>query len=188
MVQAHKRPHDPYAEFAALPEHMVGEIVNGTLSAHPRPSRGHGRAATGLTSAIAGPFDFGNNGPGGWKFIAEHELHLGPHIVVPDISSWRTERYRANEATSFSVLPPDWLCEVLSPSTKHLDRFQKLAIYAHFGVAYCWYVDPLEKSLEIFILVGDRYQVGPAFTGNDAVCAVPFEPHTFNLGSLWDGD
>jgi Uma2 family endonuclease len=65
------------------------------------------------------------------------------------------ERYPVNETTAFSVVPQDWLCEVLSPSTKRLDRFQKLVIYAEYGVKHCkhcWYVDPIEKTLEAFIL------------------------------------
>jgi Uma2 family endonuclease len=74
---------------------------------------------------------------------------------------------------------------VLSPSTKHLDRFQKLRIYAEYGVRHCWYVDPTEKTLEVFILSGSDYIVGPAFSANDPVTAPPFEIHTFDLGILW---
>ena len=102
-------------------------------------------------------------------FIAKHELHLGPHVVVPDISGWKVERYPVNETTTFSVVPPDWLCEVLSPSTKRLDRFQKLLIYAEYGVKHCWYVDPIEKTLEAFILSEGAYKIGPDFADSDLV-------------------
>ena len=186
MAKTKSAPQDLYAELAALPAHMVGEIVFGTLHAHPRPARAHGRAATSLTTELVNPFDRGRGGPGGWVFIAEHELHLGEHIIVPDISGWKTERYPATEQTSFSVVPPDWLCEVTSPSTKRLDRFQKLPVYAQFGVKHCWYVDPIEKALEVFILSNGAYMVGPSFTDNAAVTAPPFEAHTFDLSLLWE--
>jgi Uma2 family endonuclease len=179
------RIKDISEEFDALPANMTGEIISGVLYAHPRPALPHGLAATELTTELGNPFRRGRGGPGGWLFIAEHELHLGEHIVVPDISGWKVERAPNRETTSFSVIPPDWLCEVASPSTRRLDRFQKLPIYAEFGVAHCWYVDPLERTLEVFILSNGVYILGPAFTDNAAVTAPPFEAHTFDLGVLW---
>ncbi len=186
MAQTKRAPRDLYAERDALPANMVGEIVCGALHAHPRPARKHGEAAYALGSELYTPFKRGGNGPGGWRFIAEHELHLGPHIVVPDISGWKVERFPSDETTAYTVVPPDWLCEVLSPSTKRLDRFEKLPIYAEFGVKHCWYVDPNEKTLEVFILSDGAYKIGPAFADSDPVAAVPFEVHTFSLGLLWD--
>jgi Uma2 family endonuclease len=185
MAQTQTMARDLYAELENLPANRVGEIVFGSLYAHPRPATEHGMAATDLIGELIGPFRRGKGGPGGWIFIGEQELHLGPHVVVPDILGWRRDRFPTTKATPYSVVPPDWLCEVLSPATKHLDRFQKLRIYAEYGVRHCWYVDPTEKTLEVFILSGSDYIVGPAFAANDPVTAPPFEIHTFDLGILW---
>jgi hypothetical protein len=46
------------------------------------------------------------------------------------------------------TLAPDWVCEVLSPSTTKLDRAEKLPVYARRGVGHVWLVDPLEQYLE----------------------------------------
>jgi Uma2 family endonuclease len=165
---------------------MVGQIVGGALYANPRPSHEHGAAATELTVELGTPFRRGRGGPGGWRFIAEQELHLGENVVVPDISGWRSERYPLHETTPYFTVAPDWLCEFLSPSTERLDRFQKLPIYAHNGVQHCWYADPIKRTLEVFILSGTNYIVGPTFADNDPVTAPPFEAHTFNLGVLWE--
>jgi Uma2 family endonuclease len=182
-----KRVPDLYAELAALPANRVGEIIHGVLHAHPRPTRQHGRATSELGVELGNPFRRGRDGPGGWIFIDEHELHLGEHVVVPDISGWRVERYPAHETTSYSVVAPDWLCEVASPATRRLDRLEKLPIYAQHGVKHCWYVDPLDRTLEVFILNdAGGYTVGPTFVDNAAVTAPPFEVHTFNLDILWD--
>ena len=186
MAHAKKLRQDLYAELEALPANMVGEIINGTLHAHPRPARGHGSAASELLTDVSMRFGRGRGGPGGWKFIMEHELHLGPHVVVPDISGWKIDRYPSHEQTSYTIVPPDWLCEVLSPSTGSLDRLHKLKIYAEYGVHHCWYVDPIAQSLEVFILSNASYLVGPTFTGADPVIAPPFESHTFDLSLLWD--
>ena len=84
-----------YADIEALPPHVVGEILFGELSVHPRPAPRHGAASVGLGIELGGPFQRGRGGPGGWVFFDEPELHLGPHVVVPDLAGWRRERMPA---------------------------------------------------------------------------------------------
>lgn len=180
-----KPPAATYADIEALPPHMVGEIVYGVLHAQPRPAPRHGLAANRLGYEVTGPFDMGRGGPGGWIFIVEPELHLGPHVVVPDIAGWRRERLTPFPDTAFIATPPDWIAEVLSPSTQALDRTDKLSVYAQAGVGHCWYVDPLAKTLEVFALTSGKWLLTASFKNDDAVTAPPFEVHTFALDVLW---
>ena len=174
-----------YADIEALPPNVVGEIVFGVLHAHPRPTPRHGLAAGELQAELALPFGRGRGGPGGWIFIVEPELHLGAHVVVPDIGGWRRERLTPFPETAFIETPPDWLCEVLSPSTQQIDRTDKLAVYAASGVNYCWYVDPIAKTLEVLALTGGKWLLAATFKDADPVTAPPFEAHTFALDVLW---
>ena len=185
MAFAKPFSQDAYAALSALPANMVGQIVHGVLHAHPRPATQHGIASGELFYELTGPFRRGRDGPGGWIFIAEEELHLDAHILVPDIAGWKVERFPSTKTTPYSVVPPDWICEILSPSTAKLDRLSKLPIYAAHGVTHCWLLDPNDKTLEVFILSGTTYKVGPTFTDNNPVTAPPFEAHTFDLGLLW---
>ncbi len=187
MVQPKQRPAT-YADIESLPANMVGEIIYGVLHAHPRPAPRHLRATTRLGAELDGPFDRGRSGPGGWIILDEPELHLGPHIVVPDIAGWRRERLPKLPDTPFIDIAPDWICEVLLPSTQSFDRTDKLTVYAAFGVQHCWYVDPLAKTLEVFALQGDKWLLAATFKNADAVTAPPFEAHTFSLGVLWPDD
>jgi hypothetical protein len=182
----HSRPRPAtYADIEALPPHVVGEIVFGVLHAHPRPAPRHAVATSAINTKVAEPFQFGGGGPGGWIFMNEPELHLGEHVVVPDIAGWKRERLTPFPDTAYIETPPDWLCEVLSPSTNKLDRTDKLSIYAEFGVGHCWYVDPIARTLEVFALVGDKWQLAATFKDADPVTAPPFEVHTFPLDVLW---
>lgn len=173
-----------YADLEALPAHVVGEIVNGTLYAQPRPTPRHGKAAGKLFARLDGFFDDGSRFSG-WIFLIEPELHLGAHSIVPDIAGWRAERLTPFPEAAFIETPPDWVCEVLSPSTARLDRAEKLPIYASFGVGHAWYVDPLAKTLEVFELTGDKWTIAATFKDADPVTAPPFEAHTFPLDVLW---
>ena len=99
-----------YADIEALPPHLVGEILFGHLVTHPRPARRHGGASSALGVAIGAPYQFGNGGPGGWIFVDEPELHLGPHIAVPDIAGWRRERMTEPADRVWFEVAPDWVC------------------------------------------------------------------------------
>ncbi|MGH9199975.1 MAG: Uma2 family endonuclease, partial [Vicinamibacterales bacterium] len=73
-----------YDDLLQVPDHLVAEILDGDLHASPRPSPKHQDASSGLGGALRGPFDRGRGGPGGWRILDEPELHLGPHVIVPD--------------------------------------------------------------------------------------------------------
>lgn len=185
MRQPKPRPAT-YADIEALPPNVVGEILFGALHTHPRPAPRHARASSVLGIELGGPFDRGRGGPGGWILLDEPELHLGPHVIVPDIAGWRRERMPKLPDTAYFETPPDWVCEVLSPSTLSADRTDKLAIYAAFGVGHAWYVDPIARTLEVFALSDSgKWLIASTFKDDDAVSAPPFEVHTFSLGALW---
>lgn len=175
-----------YADLEALPDTIVGEIVFGALYAHPRPTPRHSRAHGELQTEITVPFGRGRGGPGGWIFLVEPELHLGEHVVVPDIAGWRRERLTPFPDTPFVETPPDWVAEILSPSTAQLDRTDKRTVYAKFRVKHLWYVDPAAKTLEVFSLREDGlWLIAATFKDADPVTAPPFEVHTFPLDNLW---
>jgi Uma2 family endonuclease len=117
--------------------------------------------------------------------LTEPELHLGQHALVPDIGGWRLERMPRLPDTPHFALAPDWVCEVLSPSTAMLDRSKKLRIYAQHGVRHAWLVDPLVRSLEVLRLEHGRWTLLDTHAGDAAVRAEPFEAVELRLGLLW---
>lgn len=174
-----------YADIEALPANLVGQILFGVLHAHPRPAPRHALATSVLGGELSIRFGRARGGPGGWIILDEPELHLGEHVVVPDIAGWRRERMSTLPGTAYFTLPPDWICEVLSPSTAQIDRTDKLTIYAEQGVGHCWYVDPDARTLEIFALDGKTWRLEMTFKDEDLVRAPPFDVHEFSLDALW---
>ena len=174
-----------YADLRAVPENFVAEILGGELYASPRPASPHALAAMALSTKLAGPFHFGENGPGGWWLLNEPELHFGADVLVPDIAGWRRERMPAIPNVSHFTLPPDWLCEVLSPSTERIDRQKKLTIYAREGVKHVWLVNPVLETLEVLRLDSERWSLIAVHEGHGAVRAEPFGAIELPLGALW---
>jgi len=174
-----------YQDLFDLPENLVGEIIHGQLIAHPRPTPKHAVASSAIGDELVGPFHKGRGGPGGWWILDEPELHLGPHILVPDLAGWRRERLPTMPDTAFFTLPPDWLCEVLSPGTARTDRADKMPIYAQQGVAFLWLIDPVLHTLEVFLLRNERWLLEGVYQENEQVSAVPFDAISFPLGDIW---
>ncbi|HYO70750.1 MAG TPA: Uma2 family endonuclease, partial [Archangium sp.] len=141
-----------YADLEALPANMVGELIAGELYASPRPATPHVVAASRLGGELIGPFDRGRGGPGGWLLLDEPELHFGEDVLVPDLCGWRRERMPRPPRTAAITLAPDWVCEVLSPSTRALDRAVKLPVFAREGVRNVWLVDAEARTLEVLRL------------------------------------
>jgi Uma2 family endonuclease len=174
-----------YADLQAVPAHLVAEIVDGELITSPRPAMPHANATSMLGIELGGPFRLGRGGPGGWIIIDEPELHLGAHVLVPDLAGWRRSRMPEVPSTAAVELAPDWVCEVLSPSTVRLDRVQKLPAYAGAGVQYAWLLDPLAQTLEVFRLTGGAWTLLGAHGGEEKVRAEPFEVFELDLALLW---
>ena len=182
----HRSPRPAtYQDVLDAPPHHVAEILSGELSVSPRPSGRHVSAASAMQGELYGPFQRGRGGPGGWVFLDEPELHFDHDVVVPDLAAWRRERMESLDRAYFTVAP-DWVCEVLSPSTAARDRTQKLAIYAHAKVAHLWFVDPVLQTLEVFTLAIDgHWTLLSSHRGDEKVRAAPFGELELELAALW---
>jgi Uma2 family endonuclease len=169
----------------ALRRNVVGEIIRGELHARPRPGGPHAAVASLLGMVLGNPFHRGSGGPGGWIILDEPELHLGADILVPDLASWRRTRMPEVPDTAAFDLAPDWVAELLSPSTAALDRVEKLPIYSRERVSHVWLIDPRLQTPEAFALAGDRYQLLGAWRGAVSARVAPFEALELELAALW---
>jgi len=174
-----------YEDLLELPEIVVAEIVDGELHASPRPAPRHAVAEVAIGALIATPFHFGRGGPGGWWILPEPEIHLAADVVVPDFAGWRRTRMPSPPETAYFGLAPDWVCEIISPSTASLDRTRKLAVYAREGVLHAWLVDPVARTLEVLRLEAGRWVIVSSHEGQETVRAEPFGEVELTLSDIW---
>ncbi len=174
-----------YEDVLNAPEHLVAEIVDDELWTSPRPALRHAGASSSLLQII-GPLDRRDpNGSGQWLVLMEPELHIVGQILVPDLAGWRSERLPQLPDEAYVTIAPDWVCEVLSPSTMALDRTRKMRHYARAGVSHLWFIDPHPETLEVYRLDGDTNRAVAGAAGLTSVHAEPFEALALDLGRLW---
>lgn len=177
-----------YDAYLRIPAHQHAEIVHGTLYVMSRPAPRHANTASMLGVELGGPFQRGRGGPGGWWILDEPELQLVPkEPVVPDLAGWRLERMPVLPDSAYFALVPDWVCEVLSRSTEKLDLDEKLPYYAEHGVPHVWFIDPIDKRLEVYSLDANakRWREVRTYQGDTTVRAAPFDAVELDLGALW---
>ncbi|SRR6266536_2096494 len=174
-----------YGDLLKVPPHRVAEIVDGDLHVSPRPASRHALASSRLGSELGGPFDRGRGGPGGWWILFEPELHFGDDVLVPDLAGWRRERMPEFPDTPAFSLAPDWVCEVVSPTTERLDRAKKMPVYARESVPHLWLVNPVSRTLEVYRLADGRWLLLATHEGAASVRAEPFDAIELGLAALW---
>ncbi len=174
-----------YDDLVDLPDHVTGEIIGGDLYASPRPAPRHGVVHLELAAALRSAFGPPGRGPSGWWFLPEPELHLGGDVLVPDLAGWRRERLAGPPPGAFVEVAPDWVCEILSPSTAGRDRVLKLPRYAGHGVGHVWIVDPLARTVEVFRVVSGAVVIAGMFRGSATISAEPFEDVPLDLSTFW---
>ncbi|MFO7564067.1 MAG: Uma2 family endonuclease [Enhygromyxa sp.] len=177
-----------YQDVLDAPEHLVAELIYGTLVTSPRPAPRHALVASGLGMDIGNPFQRGRGGPGGWWILDEPELHLGENVLVPDIAGWRRERLPELPNEAYFELAPDWVCEVLSPSTEARDRTEKLEIYGAARVGWVWLVNPILRTLEVLENSEGSWVLRQSSLGDVIVRAPPFDAIELSLAELWHPD
>jgi Uma2 family endonuclease len=180
------RPGATARDLDATPDDgRIYEILDGQMEAQPRPRPDHGFAASALNAELFGRFGRGHGGPGGWWLSFEPEVVLGSRdIVVPDLAGWRRERLPELPPGRFEVVP-DWVCEVISPSSRSRDRVHKSDLYLRSGVRYYWIVDPEARTFEALEARDGVWVRLGGWTDGDAVRVAPFEAVEIDVGGLF---
>lgn len=189
MSVAKKHRPATRADLDALPPTWRGEIIDGTLYAFPRPRFAHARVEGRVHSELDGPFDRGRGGPGGWWILVEPGIEV-PRAAEfsPDVAGWRRERMPKPPSGGQPItVVPDWICEVLSPSTRNYDNITKKRFYAEIGVAHLWYVDPEAKTLAVTKLVEGKWLELGTWGADETVRAEPFELVEIELAGWFEG-
>lgn len=148
----------------ALPDGQRAELIDGTIYNMSPPNRVHQRIEFSLARKIADYID-SNQG--------ECEVNISPFAVFlnendttyvePDISVI-CDKNKLNERGCNGA--PDWIIEIVSPSSKRMDYFIKLFKYHTAGVKEYWIVDPIKNLITTYNFENETTEI---YTFSDAI-------------------
>jgi Uma2 family endonuclease len=172
-------PRYTYADYLAWPDNQTGELIDGVayIREPPAPSRPHQQVLVELCrqlgNAVKGkpyqvyvaPFDI--RLPKSTEEDDQVDTVVQPDVVVAcDPGKLDVRGMRG---------APDWVAEILSPSTAKYDRLVKLPVYERAGVREVWLVHPIKRTVAIYLLEAGRYGQARVldFKGQTPLTAVP---------------
>lgn len=147
-----------YEDYCRLPEDgWIYEVIEGELLMSQAPRMLHQRSKGKIFAALLA---FTEKNEAGLVLDAPHDVLL-PGLntnVQPDILFVARERLDIVKP-EHTVGAPDLIVEVISPWNWNADRQKKFNIYARAGVKEYWIVDPEVRTIELFFLRGNQYQL-----------------------------
>jgi Uma2 family endonuclease len=157
-----------YRDYEAMPnDGRRYEIHDGELSVTPGPSLEHQIVSARLFFRLA---TWSEAHPGGLLLYAPLGVILADRpeetsIVQPDILYLAPDRLAIASPRGIEGAPT-LAIEILSPSTRTIDRVTKRRLYARYGVSIVWLVDPDARAIEVFTLESDRYVLAAGAAGS----------------------
>jgi Uma2 family endonuclease len=148
----------PYraADYWKLPEGEPVELLRGRLIVSPAPDTLHQTVLILLGSQVLGIARQSR----GRALVAPTDVVLDDHTIVqPDVLYVRRERRSIVQKRVIGA--PDLLVEILSPHNSRRDRIDKLNLYAQYGVAEYWIVDPQERQFEFLVNRNGKFEIQP---------------------------
>lgn len=158
------------------------EFVNGEVVIHLPAKKRHtdvSRRLLLLLSAFVQKFGLG--------FVGHEKvlITLSRNDYEPDICFFRQEIAQGFSPEQSKFPPPDFIVEILSPSTESVDRTTKLLDYAIHGVTEYWIVDPEKETVEQYLLNDDVYELNLKSTTGE-VSSVAVSDWTIPVRAIFD--
>ncbi len=176
-----------YQDYVALPDDGKRyEIHDGELSVTPAPSSLHQIVLGELFRVLSAHVTARSLG---LVMVAPLDVLLSDRpsettILQPDIVYLDNARLEALHMRGVEG-PPTLAVEILSPSTAATDRTRKRQLYARYGVAYLWFVDPDTREIEAHVLDSGAYRLAGLASGAGPVDLPPFIDLGLVPSSLW---
>jgi Uma2 family endonuclease len=153
--------HHTYADYLTWSREYGDELINGTAYVRepPSPTRLHQEIVAELSYQLTRALE----GKPCRVYVAPFDIRLPKSteeddqvdtVVQPDV--FIVSELQKLDARGMRGAP-DWLAEVLSPSTSRHDKIVKIPVYERAGVREVWLVNPMDRTLSVYRLEAGRY-------------------------------
>jgi len=172
-----------YEDYRELPDdRKTYQVIGGKLFMTPAPSTRHQDISRNLSFII-------------WSFVKKYnlgEVYNAPidvvfssvNVVQPDIVFICKGRLRIiKEKGIFGA--PDWVIEIVSPSSDKIDVKLKRDLYERFGVREYWIVYPDDEKVEVYLLKNGKYKLKGSFLKNEILQVSVIEELKVNLEEVF---
>jgi Uma2 family endonuclease len=172
-----------YEDYAALPaDGRRYELHEGEVYVTPAPSPQHQEIVRNLLVILHAHVRRSGTGkvfPAPIDCILSEATIVQPDLVYVDAASVSLVSERGIEG------PPTLAVEVLSPTSRAMDRGAKAQLYARYRVSYYWIVDPRLRTIDGYVLEGEHYQPSGSVHVESSAALPPFADLALAPDAIW---
>ncbi len=174
-----------YEDYMNTPEDVRVEIIDGEIYNMAPPSDTHQK----ISSYLFGELYIYLKGKSCELRAAPYGVFLGDeyqplkerHCVEPDISVICDKSKIIKQGCLGS---PDFIIEIVSPSTQSHDYIRKLHLYNRYGVKEYWIINPFSKSIVVYVTNGESFSEPEKHEFNDTVTSAVLEEFSIDFSEL----
>lgn len=170
-----------YLEMAER-ENVYVELDDGKVVFHTMPTTEHQTIVLNLATALR---EYARALPApGRALLAPTPVRLWPlKMREPDVMFFKAEHL--DRIGTQQSGPPDFVAEVLSPSTHGLDIEQKMTEYALAGIPEYWVIDPERHIVSVYVLEGEEYHLVTEYSSGHRAQAQTLSGFSVAVEDVW---
>ena len=163
-------------------ENMKAEFINGEVIMHSPVKMKHWEASMSLSSSM-------------YRYVEEKDLgevgvekvmvHLTRNDYEPDICFFNKEKAAGFHPDQMLFPAPDLAVEILSITTEKNDRTIKMKDYALHGISEYWIIDPVQQSVEQYLLKDREYKLHVKLIQEGTLYAKAIEGYSVKLEDIF---
>ncbi|MCF7985913.1 MAG: Uma2 family endonuclease [Thiohalocapsa sp.] len=162
------------------------ELIGGEIERRPMARFEHGIVQSRASREL-GPMDR-KSGPGGWWIATEVSVAYESHeCPTHDIAGWRRGRL-PGPPSGVVELPPDWVCEIVSPGHERKDTLVLPLLLQRHQVPYYWLIWPEDRVLIAHALDAGHYRVTATLKDVAKARVAPFDAIELDLAYILGGE
>lgn len=163
-------------------ENMKAEFINGEVIMHSPVKRKHWKASMKLSSSMHRYVEEKQLGEIGVEKVM---VHLTRNDYEPDICFFGKEKADKFHPDQMLFPAPDLVVEILSITTEKTDRTIKMKDYALHGISEYWIIDPMQQSVEQYLIEDSVYKLHVKLTQEGTIHAKAIEGYSIRLEDIF---
>lgn len=169
--------------YDVVTEFQKAEFINGEIIMHSHAKIEHLTVSSNLITLLK---VFVNKHDLGYVAVENALISLTRNDYEPDICFFANEKAKRFKKGQMKFPAPDFICEIISPSSEKNDRVIKFEDYAAHGVSEYWLIEPEKQIAEQYILEGEDYKLIRKYGLNSIIESVAIKGFSIPIEALFD--
>ena len=169
-------------DYFLLPENAPYQLINGKLVFMSAPTPNHQEVVLNIAAFLKGYLSQNNVGK---VYVSPIDVRFdGKNIIQPDLLFISIKKKHIIQKTINGV--PEFVVEILSPSTENYDRNHKLPLFGKHGVEECWLISLKAEEVEVYHNKNNEMQLTQKAQKQDTIKSLAIKGFEMEVSRIFE--